>query len=110
MRSCLVIDSLRKSDDSLVYSDEDKSELFNKFFTSVFTHEYTNSIRSFHIDRDVPVLCYTIVYNKLYNLKADKPPGPEGWPVLTLRETAQELAVTSTSYLIQQITSVLLSF
>ena len=86
MGSYLVIDSLRKSDDSLVHSDEDKSELFNKFFTSVFTHEDTNSIPSFHLNRDVPVLCYTIIYNKLYNLKADKPPGPEGWPVLLLEK------------------------
>ena len=32
-----------------------------------------------------------MVYNKLCNLKPDKSPGPEGWPVLALKETAQEL-------------------
>ena len=98
MKSCLVIDSLKKSDDSAVYSDEDKSELFSKLFTSVCTRKDTNSVPSFHLNRDVPVLdsatiSPTIVYNKLCNLKPDKSPGPEGWPVLALKETAQELSL-----------------
>ena len=35
LKSRPVIDSLKKSDDTVVYSDEDKSQLFNQFFTSV---------------------------------------------------------------------------
>ena len=98
LKSRPVIDSLKKSDDTVVYSDEDKSQLFNQFFTSVFTQEDTNSVPSFHLNRDVPVLdsvtiSPTIVYNKLCKLKPDKSPGPEGWPVLALKETAQELSL-----------------
>ena len=35
----------------------------------------------------------SIVYDKLRNLKSDKSPGPEGWPVLALKETAKELCL-----------------
>ena len=64
----------------------------------MFTQEDTNSVPSFHLNRDVPVLdsvtiSPTIVYNKLCKLKPDKSPGPEGWPVLALKETAQELSL-----------------
>ena len=32
-----------------------------------------------------------IVYNKLINLKTDKSPGPDGWPIFALRETALQI-------------------
>ena len=101
MRSRPVINSLKKADGSTVYSDEGKSKMFNEFFTSVFTHEDTSSIPSFHLNRSVLVLdTITIspstVYTKLINLKPDKSPGPEGRPVLALKETAQELHVPLT--------------
>ena len=81
---------LKKSDNSIVYSDGEKSKLLNEFFTSVFTREDTSSVPSFYLNREVPSLdsvaiSPSIVYDKLRNLKPDKSPGPEGWPVLALK-------------------------
>ena len=52
----------------------------------------------FYLNREVPSLdsvaiSPSIVYDKLRYLKPDKSPGPEGWPVLALKETAQELCL-----------------
>ena len=35
----------------------------------------------------------SIVYDKLRNIKCDKSLGPEGWPVLALKETAREVSL-----------------
>ena len=51
---------------------------------------------SFSLDREIPILnsvTPSIVYDKLRNLKSDKSPGPEGWPVLALKEIAKELCL-----------------
>ena len=97
LKSCSVIDSLRKSDDSITNSDEEKAKLFNEFFTSVFTHKDTSFIPTFQLNKEVPVLdsitTSSIIYNKLKNLKHNKSSGPEGWPVLALKEAAQELSI-----------------
>ena len=98
LRSRPVVDILKKSDGSIVSTDKDKSKLFNDFFTSVFTHEDTSSMPSFSLDREAPILnsitvTPSIVYDKLRNIKSDKSPGPEGWPVLALKETARELSL-----------------
>ena len=90
------IDSLKKSDDFITNSDEEKAKIFNDYFTSVFTHEDTSFIPIFQLNKDVPVLdsitaSPSIVYNKFKNLKS---PGPEGWPVVALKEVVQELSIT----------------
>ena len=58
----------------------------------------TSSMPSFSLDREILILnsitvTPSIVYDKLRNLKSDKSPGPEGWPVLALKETAKELCL-----------------
>ena len=78
-----MIDSLKKSDDSIINSDEEKAKIFNEFFISVFTHEDTSLIPTFHLS--IP----SIVYNKLKNLKHNKSPGSKGWPVLAAQELAK---------------------
>jgi len=98
LRSRPAVDILKKSDGSIVSSDKDKSILFNDFFTSVFTREDTSSMPSFSLNRETPTLnsitvTPSIVYDKLKNSKSDKAPGPEGWPVLALKETAKELCI-----------------
>ena len=60
---------------------------------------------SFCLNREVPVLdSVTIspsnVCNKLRNLNPDKSPGPEGWPVLALKESAQELRMPTTLHFV----------
>jgi len=53
---------------------------------------------SFRLDREVsPIIDIDInadiVYNKLTSLKTNKSPGPDGWPILALRETALQISV-----------------
>ena len=59
-----------------------------------------NSLSScpFHLDSDVhPLTNITItldvVYDKLAHLDPRKAPGPEGWPVLSFKENAQQLCI-----------------
>ena len=53
LKSCPVIDSLRKSDDSITNSDEEKAKIFNEFFTSMFTHENTSFIPTFQLNKEI---------------------------------------------------------
>ena len=93
-----VIDILKKTDNSIAYTDKDKSKLLNDFFTSVFTHKDTNSMPSLSLDREAPILSSikvtpSIIYSKLKDIKSDKSPGPEGWPPSALKEAAEELSL-----------------
>ena len=91
------INSLRHDDNSAADSDQEKCELFNKFFTSVFTKEDCTSIPQYHIDgchsslTDITITP-AIVFDKLTQLNPNKAPGPEGWPLFCLNECAQELS------------------
>jgi len=92
------INSLRCDDNSLADSDQDKCDLFNKFFSSVFTKEDLTSCPQFQSDNSFSTLANititpTIVYDKLTQLNHTKSPGPEGWPLFCLRESAQELCI-----------------
>ena len=102
VNSCLKsrpeIGSLKKSDDFVTSSDEEKAKIFNDCFTSVFTHEDTSFMPTFQLNTDISVLdsitaSPSIVYNKLKNLKDNKSPGPKDWPVVALKEAAQELSI-----------------
>ena len=53
---------------------------------------------SLSLDREAPILSSitvtpSIIYSKLNNIKSDMSPGPEGWPALALKETAEELSL-----------------
>ena len=92
------ISALKRPDNSVTHSDQEKSELFNEFFASVFTKETPLSSCSFHLDSDVLPLTNIaitpdVVYDKLVHLDPSKAPGPEGWPVLSFKENAQQLCI-----------------
>ena len=77
-----------------------KANVFNDFFSSVFVDEDPNAVPTFTTDRDdlhllscVKVIP-TIVFDKLYSLKSDKSPGPDGWPPIILRNCAEHLCVS----------------
>jgi len=61
--------------------------LFNKFFSSVFTKEDLTSCPQFQSD------CCFSALAKITQLNSIKAPGPEGWPLFCVRESAQELFV-----------------
>ena len=91
------INSLRRDDNSAADSDQEKCELFNKIFTSVFTKEDCTSIPQYQLDgchsslTDITITP-AIVFDKLTQLNPNKAPGPEGWPLFCLKECAQELS------------------
>lgn len=90
------INSVKYDDNSITDSDQEKCELFNKFFTSVFTKEDCTSIPMYQWDGcHLPLTDITItsavVLDKLSHLNPTKAPGPEGWPIICLKESAQEL-------------------
>ena len=87
MKTRPVIGSIKGIDGKLCTSDKDKSNAFNKFFSSVFTTEDPNTVPSFHVDKndDISLSSITInpsvVFEKLTSLKFGKAPGPDGWPI-----------------------------
>jgi len=82
--------------------------LLNDYFASVFTREDLTSIPSFYVPQVVqdpmPDIEFTPedVYVKLSALNPAKASGPDGWPILSLKECGQQLKCTPLN-LIQQI-------
>ena len=91
-----TIDDLQCPDGSTAHTDKDKAEALSNFFTSIFTQENLSSIPSFTLDTTVPLLqTVTIspntVYKKLLDINPGKSQGSEGWPLLALKETAEQI-------------------
>ena len=92
------MDSLKRSDNTDAYLDSEKSELLNSYFSSIFTDEGLSYIPSFKLDFDINSLTDIefipcIMHNKLINLDPAEASGPEGWPIVSLKECAQQLSV-----------------
>ena len=91
------INSLKHDDNSTVDSDQDKCQLFNEFFSSVFTVEDCTSTPQLTNDCQSPLTTITItpsvVFDKLSQLNSIKAPGPEDWPLFCLKECAEELSI-----------------
>ena len=92
------IDSLQCLDNTVSHLDSEKSEQLNKYFSSVFTREDSSDIPPFSLDADIDPLTdveFTpcAVHTKLINLDPSKASGPEGWPILSLKECAQQLSI-----------------
>ena len=91
-----TIDDLQCPDGSKAHTDGDKADTLNKYFTSIFTQENLSTIPSFTLDVSVPPLQTVtitpyIVYKKLVCINTSKSPGPDGWPLLAFRETAEQI-------------------
>ena len=91
-----IIDDLQCPDGSTAHLHKDKAELLNQYFTSVFTHENLSVVPSFTLDQAVPSLhtvkiLPNIVYKKLVDINTNKSPGPKGWPLFALKETAEQI-------------------
>ena len=90
------IDDLEDESGSMVCQDKEKAEIFNKYFSSVFTRENLASIPSPatiyegpHLD-DITV-SEEAVRGKLARLKTSSSPGPDGIHPRILKETAGTL-------------------
>ena len=74
-----------------MYSDSEKCELLNDHFASVFTQEDLSFVPSLYVPQVVDPLSdikFTPqdVYSKLSTLNLSKASGPDGWPILSLKE------------------------
>ncbi len=92
------INDLEKGDGGLTQSDEEKADVLNTFFTSVFTQEDLTNIPTLE-DRDFSTPLQKIeisvdeVEKKLKNLKTGKSPGPDGLHPRALSEVAEAISV-----------------
>lgn len=97
MKSKSGIADLTKEDGSKTKTDEEKAELLNKFFQSVFTIENDSQLPYFedyeyeNITEDIDFSIDTIK-KLLAKLDKNKAQGPDGIPPSLLSEAAEELA------------------
>ena len=92
-----TISSLKKSDGTDTHDSGEIADIFNNYFSSVFTSSDDTSVPKFQPNHEVSPITdidinAVIVFNKLVNLKTDKSSGPDGWPILALRETALQIS------------------
>lgn len=88
---------LRKADGTKTTTDEEKVELLNKFFQSVFTQENMDSLPdppdfNFMSTLEDINIKDEKVLKILKSLQTDKAPGPDGISPLVLSKAAEELA------------------
>ena len=93
------ISALKQPDNSVTHSDQEKSELFNDFLQVYLQKKLPFPAVHFILTLMylLPLTNFTnvpdVVYDKLAHLDPSKAPGPEGWPVLSFKENAQQLCI-----------------
>ena len=91
---------LIKPDGSLTNSDDEKAEVLNNFFSSIFINENNDTLPDFNCGKDISLDNVTVtkehMLKKLLSLNASKSPGPDGIHPRQLKELAHELAAPLT--------------
>ena len=98
LKSKSSINCLQHADGSMTHSNTEMANVFNNHFASVYTREDISSVPSFHLDHTVPTLndvdiTPSIVLDRLEKINVNKSSGPDGWLLLSLKETALQLSV-----------------
>ena len=83
--------------DKLVFSDNEKVEILNDFFSSVYTVEDHESMPDLPFDENTPIINDPIipkelVLKKLKQINVNKAPGPDGVPGIVLKNLADVIA------------------
>ena len=97
LNTSVTIDDIRNDNNDLVTNDYDKAELFNSYFC-VFTDEDSHSLPPFGVsDTVTPIdtvdISLEVVYQKLSSVNISKSAGPDGWPPIVLKETADSISL-----------------
>ena len=84
------IDAIKCIDGSLASSDQEKADLLNSYFSSVFTRKDLSNISNFEVNEDIPLLdnisiSPSMVWREINKLKSEKSTGPDGWPIQVLK-------------------------
>jgi len=92
-----IANMYRKPDGSTTNLIPEMVEIFNNYFTSIFTEEDLTTLPAFQLDISLPFLenikiTPLIVYNML-KIIPGKSPGPEGWPLILLKKKAAEISI-----------------
>ena len=98
LNTSVTINDIRNDNNDLVANDYDKAELFNSYFCSVFTDEDSHSLPPFGVsDTVTPIdtvdISLEVVYQKLSSVNISKSAGPDGWPPMVLKETADSISL-----------------
>ena len=85
------IDAIKRIDGSLASSDQEKADLLNSYFSSIFTREDLSNIPNFEVNEDIPLLdnisiSPSMVWREIKKLKSEKSAGPDGWPIQVLKQ------------------------
>ena len=80
-QGCPTIDELHCPDNTTTSCGTEMAELFNNYFTSVFTHEELSTIPVLQLETQPPLIgplhiTPELVLGNLTNLKSGKSPGP----------------------------------
>ena len=78
--------------------DQEKADLLNSYFSSVFTHEDLSNIQNFEVNEDIPLLDNTsispsMVWREINKLTYEKSAGPDGWPIQVLKQCSQQISL-----------------
>ena len=109
-----AINEIQLPDGTVTQHDLQKAEAFNQFFTSIFTKEAPVHLPSLHIDHLVDLklvgLCTCYLYSVVATVSCInltptyKSPGPDGWPLWALEETADSSYMYPLVYSLFQVT------
>jgi len=96
LKTKLPVDTLRTSDNREATSNQDKANVLNEYFASVFTQEDLSNVPVFpELFEGPPLTDIRVseedVYDKLVNLDISKSPGPDFWHPRFFKEAAFEL-------------------
>ena len=85
-------------DGSLASSDQEKADLLNSYFSSVFTRENLSNLPNFEVNEDIPLLDHisispSMVWTEINKLKSEKSAGPDGWPIQVLKQCSQQISL-----------------